>query len=68
MYAGHASPATGGSPQVEWTNHLTKCSDDCDDCDDCDDEPKGSEDMDDCDDGYDDNYGADDRDLGGPTT
>ena len=21
-------PATGGSPQVEWTNHLTKCSED----------------------------------------
>ena len=37
-------PATGGSPQVEWTNHLTKCSEDMDDCDDCDD----------CDDGYDD--------------
>ena len=64
-------PATGGSPRVEWTNHLTKCSEDVDDCDDCDDEPKGSEDMDDCDDcddGYDDNYGADDCDLGGPTT
>ena len=24
-------PATGGSPQVEWTNHLTKCSEDVDD-------------------------------------
>ena len=48
-------PATGGSPQVEWTNHLTKRSEDVDDCDDCDD-------------GYDDNYGADDCDLGGPTT
>ena len=23
-------PATGGSPQVEWTNHLTKCSEDVD--------------------------------------
>ena len=40
-------PATGGSPQVEWTNHLTKCSEDMDDCDD---EPKGSKDMDDYDD------------------
>ena len=64
-------PATGGSPQVEWTNHLTKCSEDCDDEDSGGDELKGSEDMDgcdDCDDGYDDNYGADDCDLGGPTT
>ena len=26
-------PATGGSPQVEWTNHLTKCSEDMDDKD-----------------------------------
>ena len=64
-------PATGGSPQVEWTNHLTKCSEDVDDEDSGGDELKGSEDMDgcdDCDDGYDDNYGADDCDLGGPTT
>ena len=64
-------PATGGSPQVEWTNHLTKCSEDVDDEDSGGDELKGSEDMndrDDCDDGYDDNYGADECDHGGPTT